>query len=117
MDYVDPRAEAQVLRDAFRISEASKWPPLEPPLDRRFSRSAIPLRIMGRLPTTEGKVDGPVAKFFRARFVRELRSVEPVSTQLLVEFMRSGSPVYNQKLSYATFSRSSHTGLKNFATG
>ena len=60
---------------------------------------------------------GPVAKFFRALFGRELRSVGPVLTQLLIEFWPSESPVHNQKLGYAAFSRSSHTGLKNFATG
>ena len=39
------------------------------------------------------------------------------SDQLLIEFWPSESPVHNQKLGYAAFSRSSHTGLKNFATG
>ena len=62
-------------------------------------------------------VRGPVAKFFRARFVRELRSAEPVSTQLSIEFWPSESPAHNQKLGHAAFSRSSHTGRKNFATG
>jgi len=43
--------------------------------------------------------------------------VGPVLTQLLIEFWPSESPVHNQKLGYAAFSCSSHTGLKNFATG
>src|SRR3954451_25064696 len=64
-----------------------------------------------------GCTEGPAATFFRARFGRELRAVEPVPTQLLIEFWLSESPVRNQKLGHAAFSRSSHTGLKNFATG
>jgi hypothetical protein len=35
----------------------------------------------------------------------------------LIEFWPSESPVHNQKLGYVAFSRSSHTDLKNFATG
>jgi len=46
---------------------------------------------------------GPVAKFFRALFGRELRSLGPVLTQLLIEFWPSESPVHNQKLGYAAF--------------
>src|SRR4051812_48221983 len=66
---------------------------------------------------TEWKKNRPVAKFSRVRFVRELRSAERVSTQLKVEIRPSGSPANNQKLGHATFSRSSHTGRENFATG
>src|SRR4051794_3753818 len=38
---------------ACGISDAAKWRPLKSSLDRRFSRSAIALRIMG-LPEREG---------------------------------------------------------------
>jgi hypothetical protein len=41
---------------ACRISDAWKWRPLKSSLDRRFSLSAIALRIM-RSPEPEGKVD------------------------------------------------------------
>ena len=58
-----------------------------------------------------------VAKFFRARFVRNLRSAEPSLTRPEVEIRSSERPNYNQKLGHAAFSRSSHTGPKNFATG
>src|SRR3954465_7472942 len=40
-------------------------------------------------------IRGPVAKFFRARFVTELFSAEPVLTQLGVEIRLSGRPVHN----------------------
>lgn len=60
---------------------------------------------------------GPVAKFFRARFAGEIRSAEPMSSQLLVEIRFSGSPIHNHKLGHAIFSHSSHTGRENFATG
>jgi len=39
----------------------------------------------------EGGTLGPVAKFFRARFVRELRSAEPGSTLPEVEMRSSGT--------------------------
>ena len=60
---------------------------------------------------------GPVAKFFRARFVRKLRSAEPESTQLWVEVRASKSPIHNQKLGHLAFSCSSHTRREKFATG
>jgi hypothetical protein len=61
--------------------------------------------------------EGPVAKFFRARFKAELLSAEPVSIQLLVEIWASRSPAHNQKLGHAALSRSRHTGREKFATG
>ena len=43
--------------------------------------------------------------------------MEPASIQLWVEIWLSGSPVHNQKLGHAAFSRGSHTGREKFATG
>ena len=60
---------------------------------------------------------GPVAKFFRARFVRELRSAEPASTRPEIETRPPKIPVRNQKLCHPTLSRGSHTGREKFATG
>src|SRR4051812_33665954 len=60
---------------------------------------------------------GPVAKFFRAQFVRELRAAEPASTQPEVENPPAGSRTHNQKSGRAAFPRSSHVGRKKFATG
>src|SRR6185312_10232136 len=74
--------------------------------------SASPTRLVVRL-----KCDGPVAKFFRARFVSQLRSAEPVSAQSWIEIRLSGRPSHNRKLGRAALSCSSHTGQKNFATG
>jgi hypothetical protein len=65
----------------------------------------------------QGSFSGPVAKFFRVRFVRELRSAELVVTQLEVAIRPSRNPAHNQKLGYPVFPRSSHTGQENFATG
>src|SRR3954447_418738 len=56
---------------------------------------------------------GPVAKFFRVRFVRKLRSTEPVSAQLWIEIRASGSPIHNQELGRPAFSRRSRTGRKS----
>src|SRR3954452_20037364 len=61
--------------------------------------------------------DGPVAKFFRARFAEKSRSAEPVSEQPWIEIRPSKSPSHNRKLGRAALSCSSHTGQKNFATG
>src|SRR3954452_19900641 len=61
--------------------------------------------------------DGPVAKFFRARFAEKSRSAEPVSAQPWIEIRPSGSPSHNRKLDRAALSCSSHTSQKNFATG
>src|SRR4051812_12101012 len=60
---------------------------------------------------------GPVAKFFRARFIMELFSAEPVSIQLRVEIRLSRGPAHNQNLCHPAPSRGSHTGRENFATG
>jgi hypothetical protein len=43
-------------------------------LERRFSRSAIALRIMGRPPTTEGKVDRHARPAVNARSLRQARN-------------------------------------------
>src|SRR3954463_10365628 len=64
-----------------------------------------------------GSRAGPVAKFFRARFVTELFSAEPVPTQLWVEIRTSEIPINNQKLGRIAFSGSSHTGREKFSTG
>src|SRR6476469_6732811 len=64
-----------------------------------------------------GTFRGPVAKFFRARFVSQLRSAEPVSAQPWIEIRPSGRPSHNRKLGRAALSCSSHTSQKNFATG
>ena len=61
--------------------------------------------------------EGPVAKFFRARFVRELRSAEPASTRSEVGIRPPEIPVRNQKLCHPALSRGSHTGREKFATG
>src|SRR4051794_38110574 len=85
---------------------------------RRPSAAWFPLPGAKPAPASDGRSRlGPVAKFFRARFVRELRSAEPASIQLLVEIRASGSPIHNQKLGHAAFSCSSHTGREKFATG
>jgi len=62
---------------------------------------------------------GRLAALLRWPFRTPSRSLglEPVSTQLLIEFWPSESPAHNQKLGHAVFSPNSHTGLKNFATG
>jgi hypothetical protein len=64
-----------------------------------------------------GAILGPVAKFFRAEFARELRSAEPAIMQSKVETRSSEILTNNQKLGRAVFSRSSHTGREKFATG
>src|SRR4051812_14357135 len=66
---------------------------------------------------TRGARHGPVAKFFRARSVGELRSAELAPTQSWVEIRSPETPVYNQKLDRTAFSCSSHTGREKFATG
>src|SRR3954453_20882737 len=48
---------AQIPGDSLQDQRGLEVPALKSFLDRRFSRSAIALRIMGRPPTTEGKVD------------------------------------------------------------
>src|SRR3954470_13581287 len=60
---------------------------------------------------------GPVAKFFRARFVRELRFAEPAFAQSQVEIWPSEIRANNQKLGRIAFACSSHTGREKFATG
>ena len=50
--------------------------------------------------------NGPVAKFFPARFVRELRSAEPTPTLLKVEIRPPEIPVRNQKLCHLALSHS-----------
>src|SRR5689334_10150552 len=68
-------------------------------------------------PLHRGRGGGPVAKFFRARFATELRSAEPILTQLWVEIQSSESPIRNHKLGHPALSRSWHTGREKFATG
>src|SRR5215217_3523780 len=76
-----------------------------------------PGRVADREARHQAAPGGPVAKFFRVRFVRKLRSTEPVSAQLWIEILASGSPIHNQELGRPAFSRRSHTGRKKFATG
>ena len=55
------------------------------------------IRVIGlqALPDEHGSFLGPVAKFFRARFVRKLRFAEPISTQLWIEICPFRTPVHN----------------------
>ena len=53
---------------------------------RRFTKEFREEAV--RLAQTSGRT-GPVAKLFRARFVRELRSAEPAFAQLKVEIWPS----------------------------
>src|ERR1700712_49873 len=60
---------------------------------------------------------GPVAKFFGARFVREMRAAEPASTQPEIENSPAKGRIHNRRWGRAAFPRSSRTGQKKFATG
>ena len=97
-----------VLTDIPQITEflgenrMLHWDVLQPKLSDRFL-------VMAK--------NGPVAKFFRTRFFRELRFVGLVLTQLKIEIRASKNPIHNQQLAHTAFSRSSHTGQEKFATG
>ena len=53
---------------------------------------------------SRGNSLGPVAKFFRAGFVRGLRSVKPAFAQSQVEIRSSKIPISNHKLGRITLS-------------
>src|SRR5689334_9763079 len=74
---------AQVPRDGLQVSDAWKRRPLKSSLERRLSRSAIALRIMGRPPTTEGKVDRHARPAVNARSLRQApcAASEPASSR------------------------------------
>src|SRR4051794_8269736 len=54
-----------------------------------------------RVEIPYGEKYGPVAKFFRARCMTELRPDEPISTQLWIEIRPYESPSHNRKLGHA----------------
>ena len=87
-----------------------------PVLRKKLRRKEMVTFFEKLAPTVIGIEAGPVAKFFRARFVRELRSAEPASTRPKVEVRSSEIPIYNQKLGHTAFSCSSHAGREKFAT-
>jgi len=60
---------------------------------------------------------GPVAKFFRARSVRELRSAQSISAQLWIEIRPFRIQIHNRKLGHPVVSHGSYTGREKFATG
>ena len=105
--HAPPGGLSQTLRQAAGRAVAA---PISGFVNLRKSETKRQQPNSARIPS------GPVAKFFRARFVRELRSAEPEYTQLKVEMRLSEIPIHH-RLGHPALSCSSHTGREKFATG